>query len=179
MDLLALFTPAEMALADAAAPGLGAPVVGLMAAGAAVAAAIVARFAPAPVRVLAGPGNNGGDGRVAAARLSALGWPVRVLAIGDARPADAAGAAIVVDAVFGAGLAREVSPEVARVLAAARRVVAVDVPSGLDGATGLVRGVAAQAALTVTFVARKPGRLLLPAAWDGSYSSITLQGGWT
>jgi hydroxyethylthiazole kinase-like uncharacterized protein yjeF len=68
----------------------------------------------------------------------------------------------VIDAVFGAGLARDVDGIVADTLRAARRVVAVDVPSGLDGATGGVRGFAARAELTVTFFRLKPGHLLLP-----------------
>ncbi len=67
-----------------------------------------------------------------------------------------------IDAVFGAGLSRDLDPAVAEVLRAARRLVAVDVPSGLDGATGQMRGWAPQAELTVTFFRRKPGHLLLP-----------------
>ena len=67
-----------------------------------------------------------------------------------------------IDAVFGAGLARDVDGLVADTLRAARRIVAVDVPSGVDGATGAVRGYAPQAALTVTFFRLKPGHLLLP-----------------
>ncbi len=75
---------------------------------------------------------------------------------------EAARADLVVDAVFGAGLARPIDGLVAEVLQAARRVVAVDVPSGLDGATGLARGSARSAELTVTFFRLKPGHLLLP-----------------
>jgi hydroxyethylthiazole kinase-like uncharacterized protein yjeF len=71
-------------------------------------------------------------------------------------------AELVVDAVFGAGLSRDVDEPVSAVLRAARRVVAVDVPSGLDGTTGVVRGSAVQAAMTVTFSRLKPGHLLLP-----------------
>ena len=67
-----------------------------------------------------------------------------------------------IDAVFGAGLARDVGGLVADTLRAARRIVAVDVPSGLDGATGAVRSYAPQAALTVTFFRLKPGHVLLP-----------------
>ncbi len=135
---------------------------------------------PCRVLVLCGPGNNGGDGYVASRLLAREGWPVAVAALapprGDAAVAaagwrgpvvpfaceQAARAELVVDAVFGAGLARELSREVSAVLATARRVVAVDVPSGLDGATGNARGQVTSAALTVTFHRRKPGHLLLP-----------------
>jgi hydroxyethylthiazole kinase-like uncharacterized protein yjeF len=132
--------------------------------------------------VLAGPGNNGGDGYVVARLLAQDGWPVAVAALAPPRensdaagaarqwrgpmapfsPADAARAALVIDAVFGAGLARDLDGVVAETLRAARRVVAVDVPSGVDGATGAVRGYARQAALTVSFFRLKPGHLLLP-----------------
>ncbi|HET6308294.1 MAG TPA: NAD(P)H-hydrate dehydratase, partial [Rhodopila sp.] len=110
------------------------------------------------------------------------GWPVRLAALAPPRPgSDAAGAAslwtgptvpftpgeaaradIVIDAVFGAGLARKVTGLVADTLKAARRIVAIDVPSGLDGATGTPLGYAPQAELTVTFFRLKPGHLLLP-----------------
>ena len=178
-----LLTPEEMARADAASPALGVPGPTLMAnAGRAVARAILRRFRPCRTLVLAGPGNNGGDGYVAARLLQQAGWPVALAALGPPRagsdaadaasqwrgpsapftPAEAARAELVIDAVFGAGLARDVDGIVADTLRAARRVVAVDVPSGLDGATGAVRGFAPQAALTVTFFRLKPGHLLLP-----------------
>lgn len=177
----ALLTPAEMAAADGAAVALGRPVAWLMEnAGRAVARAVRQRLAPCRTLVLCGPGNNGGDGYVAARHLQQAGWPVAVAAL--APPAGAAGAAarrwsgptvpfaaaevrraaLVIDAVFGAGLARDLDAGTAGVLRAAGRVVAVDVPSGLDGATGAVRGFAPSAVLTVTFFRRKPGHLLLP-----------------
>lgn len=178
---LELLTPAEMALADAAAVALGHSVNALMeAAGEAVARAIRQRFRPCRVLVLCGPGNNGGDGYVAARRLAQIGWPVAVAALAPARGDAAVAAArwrgpsvpfaaneaqrvdLVVDAVFGAGLQRDIAPEVSAVLAAAARIVAVDVPSGLDGATGALRGLVAPAVLTVTFFRKKPGHLLLP-----------------
>lgn len=176
-----LLTPAEMALADADAVSGGTPVAVLMErAGWAVAQAVRARYRPCPVLVLCGPGNNGGDGYVAARLLAHAGWPVAVAALapprGDATEAAtrwrgptvpfaaaaAARAALVLDAVFGAGLARPLDPAVSAVLAAAPRIVAVDVPSGLDGTTGATRGTVAAAELTVTFHRRKPGHLLLP-----------------
>jgi hydroxyethylthiazole kinase-like uncharacterized protein yjeF len=178
-----LLTPADMARADAAAIAAGVPGARLMeAAGRAVAQAIRRRFRPRPVLVLAGPGNNGGDGYVVARLLDQAGWGVRLAALapptgGDAAAmagrwrgpvvdfcaAEAARAGLVVDAVFGAGLARPLTGAVAEVLAAAQgRLVAVDVPSGLDGATGTVRGFAPAARLTVTFFRLKPGHLLQP-----------------
>ncbi len=178
-----LLTPDQMARADAASPALGVPGPTLMTnAGRAVVRAIVRRFRPCRTLVLAGPGNNGGDGYVAARLLQQLGWPVALAALAPPRAgSDAADAAamwhgpsaqfsaaaadraeLVIDAVFGAGLARAVDGLVADALRAARRVVAVDVPSGLDGATGAVLGYAPQAALTVSFFRLKPGHLLLP-----------------
>ena len=64
--------------------------------------------------------------------------------------------------MFGAGLARDVEGHVAETLTAGPRLVAVDVPSGMDGGTGSVRGFAPRAELTVTFVRLKPGHLLDP-----------------
>jgi hydroxyethylthiazole kinase-like uncharacterized protein yjeF len=178
-----LLTPDEMSLVDAASPGLGVPGYTLMEnAGRAVARAIRARIRPARTLVLCGPGNNGGDGYVVARLLAQEGWPVAVAALGPPRAGsdaalartrwrghdvpfsqqEAARADLVIDAVFGAGLSRELDPGLIQVLRAARRLVAVDVPSGLDGMTGAARGYAPQAALTVTFFRLKPGHLLLP-----------------
>jgi hydroxyethylthiazole kinase-like uncharacterized protein yjeF len=187
-DKLALLSPQEMARADAFAVASGRSTEALMlAAGEAVAAAIVARWSPRKTLVACGPGNNGGDGFVVARVLHEAGWPVRVALAGEraslkgaaahhaARwagavaalaPAEIGDAELVVDAMFGAGLARAVAGAAAETLAgiAARElpVVAIDVPSGLDGATGAVRGVAAVADLTITFFRKKPGHLLLP-----------------
>ncbi|WP_307140189.1 NAD(P)H-hydrate dehydratase [Pseudoroseomonas cervicalis] len=184
----AVLTPAEMAQADAAAPLHGRSVAALMqAAGLAVAQAIRRRFRPCRVLVLAGPGNNGGDGYVAARLLEQAGWPVAVAQWGRPRPggvaAEAASrwrgpvvplspvelarAGLVVDALFGAGLTRPLEAPLAHALRGpGAPLVAVDLPSGLDGATGQVlggeAGFAPQAALTVTFFRRKPAHLLLP-----------------
>jgi hydroxyethylthiazole kinase-like uncharacterized protein yjeF len=178
-----LLSSEEMGRADARAPALGVPGPALMEnAGRAVARAVRARFRPCRTLVLCGPGNNGGDGYVAARLLAQQGWPVSLAALAPPRagtdaagaalrwygptvgfsPAEAARAELVIDAVFGAGLARAVDGLAAETLAAARRVVAVDVPSGVDGANGAVRGFAPQAVLTVTFFRLKPGHLLLP-----------------
>ncbi len=183
-----LLSVEEMYRADRAAMAAGTPGTELMAnAGAAIARAIADRWSPRRVVVLAGPGNNGGDGFVAARDLSEMGWPVHVGLLGDraALTGDAAwaadrwhddihpltpalldGAELIVDALFGAGLARPVDGMAAEVLAAAEAspapVIAVDVPSGVHGDSGAVLGAAAQADLTVTFFRKKPGHLLLP-----------------
>ncbi len=155
-------------------------------AGKAVAREIEKRWSPRPVVVLCGPGNNGGDGFVTARRLSEMGWPVRVALlgpidglIGAARhhaerwnraiePMSAAvldGAAMVVDAIFGAGFGRTLDGVAGITLAAAAKarltVVAIDTPSGVMGDTGESRGAVA-AVLTVTFCRKKPGHVLLP-----------------
>lgn len=182
----ALLTNAEMAGADALAATLGQRGERLMLrAGEAVAGAIRRRWTPRPTLVLCGPGNNGGDGYVVARALAETGWPVRVAALAEPRGGDALtyrklwtgsvepldparldGAGLVVDALFGAGLARPLEgPARATVEALARRrlpTVAIDVPSGLDGDSGRVRGAAAPADLTVTFFRLKPGHLLEP-----------------
>ena len=183
-----VFKIAEMAAADAAAIAAGIAGRELMAnAGAAVTEALAARFVRAPAIVLCGPGNNGGDGFVVARRLARAGWPVRVALLGrrerlrgDAAAAAAAwtgttlalepavldGASLVIDALFGAGLARPLEgvalATIKAVQTARLPVVAVDIPSGVDGDTGQVLGAAARAALTVTFHRPKPGHLLLP-----------------
>ena len=184
----ALLSPGQMGEADRLTIAGGIAGAMLMEnAGRAVADAISRRWAPRPVAVLCGPGNNGGDGFVAARVLAERGWPVRLALLGDraALRGDAAaaaaswtgeveplgvgvlnGAGLVIDALFGAGLARPIDGAAAEIICALneRRVpiVAVDVPSGVDGASGEIRGVAPQATLTVTFFRCKPGHLLLP-----------------
>ncbi len=150
-------------------------------------AAAKMRAGEGPIVVLAGPGANGGDGFAAARLLSEKNIPVRLALLGDrsALTGDAAvmadlytdelspfdpktleGASLVVDAIFGAGLNKSVGGRARELIEAVARaeapVLAVDVPSGLDGDTGLVRGVAAPATRTVTFVRPKPGHFLLP-----------------
>jgi ADP-dependent NAD(P)H-hydrate dehydratase / NAD(P)H-hydrate epimerase len=184
----ALLSPAEMGEADRLTIAGGISGVALMDnAGLAIADAVSRRWPRRPVTVLCGPGNNGGDGFAAARILAERGWHVRLAMLGDrallrgdaalaaARwsgaveplsPAALNGAELVVDAIFGAGLSRPVEGVVRAVIEAmAERglpVVAVDVPSGVDGGSGAVVGIAPQAALTVTFFRRKPGHLLLP-----------------
>lgn len=179
---LALLTPQESDRMDHAASAV-VPVSQLMErAGWAVARAIRKRFAPCRVAVVCGPGNNGGDGYVAARFLAQWGWPVRVVAMAAPRegsPAhDAAshwngpvlpfdvrsveGVDMIVDAVFGSGLKRPVQDDVATVLGAVPLRVAIDMPSGVSGLTGCVLGHAQACALTVTFVRPRPGHLLEP-----------------
>ncbi len=139
------------------------------------------------VAVVAGPGNNGGDGFVAARLLAERGYAVQVLLVGEPGATEGrcrargekversgrlrqvraalAGADVVVDALFGAGLDRPVEG-LARTMieamnAQAAPVVAVDLPSGINGTSGAVMGVAVNAAQTVTFFRKKPGHLLL------------------
>jgi NAD(P)H-hydrate epimerase len=178
----------QMYRADALAVAAGVPGIVLMErAGDAVTDAVRRRWTPRPALILCGPGNNGGDGFVIARLLAEAGWPVRVALLGsrDRLAGDAAenaarwsgallplapeaveGAELIVDAIFGAGLARPVEGVAAATLAAARDravpVVAVDVPSGVHGDTGAVSGTAIRADLTVTFFRPKPGHLLFP-----------------
>ena len=187
-DSRALLTPAQMGAADRAAEAAGSSGIAMMeAAGAAVAVAIGERWTMQPVTILSGPGNNGGDGFVAARHLQAAGWPVKVALLGTREtligeaahaaalwsgglepfdPESLDGAGIVVDAIFGAGLARPLEGQALIMIDAlkVRKIpaCAVDVPSGLDGASGMVLGDAAPAELTVTFFRKKPGHLLYP-----------------
>ena len=187
-----LLTVAEMMEADRLAMASGISGGDLLeAAGTGVARAIQRGFAPVPTVILCGPGLNGGDGFVVARVLSAAGWTVRVGLLGslDDLGGDAAAAAkrwagpieqasramigeagLVVDALFGSGLNRDLNGTPLELIEAVRdrvsagtlAVVAIDVPSGVDGDTGQVRGAAVPAALTVTFCRAKPGHFLLP-----------------
>lgn len=185
----ALLTVAQMAASDRAAITAGTSGTRLMAAaGNGVFEAIVNRFPPQPTVVLCGPGNNGGDGYVAAEKLRSAGWAVEVASLvprerlkGDAawaaglwrgktRPLDGPavldGCTLVVDALFGAGLTRPLDGVAQAVVAAiddrGLACVGIDVPSGVEGDTGKVLGGAPRCVLTVTFFRLKPGHLLLP-----------------
>jgi len=186
---LELLTPDEMAQADRGAIAAGRDDgYGLMQnAGASVLRELLARY-PQSTRfdVLAGPGNNGGDGYVVARLLAEAGAAVRLYAEGAPRAgSDAAMAAadcpverrpladfaptrdaVVVDALYGAGLSRALEGAAANAAAACNAagatVVAVDLPSGVSGETGRAPGEAFAAALTVTFFRLKPGHLLEP-----------------
>jgi len=186
---LALLTTQQMAAADRIAIAAGIPGIDLMErAGRAVAEATFRRAGSGgAVTLLCGPGNNGGDGLVAARLLRERGMPVRVVLpgaasdlSGDAAIAlerwggaveplatlrDARGA-VFVDALFGAGLARPLAGAFAEATEflnrAGRPVIAVDMPSGVSGDTGRAEGIAVRASETVTFFRLKPGHLLLP-----------------
>lgn len=188
MDLSrALLTVHQMGEADRLALVSGISSLELMEnAGTAVARAITGRWTARPVSVLCGPGNNGGDGFVVARLLGDAGWSVRLALLGrreqlkgeaktnadrwqgSIAPLDGAvldGAELVVDALFGAGLDRPLQGIAAEILAASVTrgipIVAIDVPSGVMGDSGLALR-AVESALTVTFFRKKPGHLLLP-----------------
>lgn len=183
-----LLSCAEMARADRLTIESGMRGEDLMeAAGRAVAEEALARHQAERAVVLAGPGNNGGDGWVAARRLAEAGVAVHVASSvprqalrGDAATMAAryqgpvagfddsalADADLVIDALFGAGLSRPVAGAAAAMIEAAgvrpAFRVAVDVPSGISGDDGQVEGCAFRADLTVTFFRKKPGHLLVP-----------------
>ena len=185
---LELLTVSEMYQADLGAATFGLSGLELMErAGTAIADAVQHRWGLRPVAILCGPGNNGGDGFVAARALADRGCVVRLGLLGDtaALRGDAEvnarrwtgdvyplmpdlldGVEVVVDALFGAGLSREVDEPARRMVDEINKrkiaCLAVDVPSGVHGDTGEVLGAAPQADVTVTFFRRKPGHLLYP-----------------
>jgi hydroxyethylthiazole kinase-like uncharacterized protein yjeF len=184
-----LLTTAEMAQADRLTIASGIPGIDLMeAAGRAVADAVSARHPPGTrVVVVAGPGNNGGDGFVAARVLADRRYRARVLLLGDrgrlkgdaaqaasrwqgpvepASPHALAPADVIIDALFGAGLDRPVEGAARALIeamnASGAPIVAVDLASGINGTSGAAMGCAVRADRTVTFFRRKPGHVLLP-----------------
>lgn len=186
---LELLTTTEMAEADRLAVVAGVPSVDLMAHAGHAVAGVAGRMIGigARILVLAGPGNNGGDGFVAALRLLEQGYRVRLALLGERRalkgdaahyaarwpgPVEAVSATgirdcdLVIDGLFGAGLSRAIEGPAAEAIAAVNEsglpVLAIDVPSGLDGTTGKPTGPVIQATRTITFFRRKPGHVLLP-----------------
>lgn len=186
-----LLTTDEMGRADRRSVELGVPSLTLMENAGSAVADVAWQLLQAGdyVVVLCGPGNNGGDGFVVARHLKERGCDVTVALLGDRaalkgdalemaqrwdgplvqlEPRVLERAVVVIDAIFGAGLTRDVDGVVAETIGVinARRdgvtVVAVDVPTGLDGDTGRERGIAVRADATVTFACRKPGHVLLP-----------------
>ncbi len=106
------------------------------------------------VAVVCGPGNNGADGRVAAQRLARRGVGVEIIEA-DRMPQHLAAVDLVIDAAFGTGFRGEFTAP-----ATDAPVLAVDIPSGIDGLTGVAAGRPFVARSTVTFAAWKPGLLL-------------------
>jgi NAD(P)H-hydrate epimerase len=156
-----LYTADEMRAAEALYPGYPGTAPELMErAGAAVAREAMRAFPRARrFAVVCGGGSNGGDGRIAVRVLREAGRDA-------AETTDLDGADVVVDALFGTGFHGEPRPEAAalieRINGCGCPVVAVDVPSGVDGSTGEVATVAVRASLTVTFHARKVGLVVAP-----------------
>jgi len=160
----------------------------MLAAGRAVAESVQRHWTKRPVLVLCGPGNNGGDGFIAAEALRLAGWPVRVAALPSGSSSDAAsvaraswrgetvafapgsleGIGLVVDALFGTGIARPLEGDAALMVESMNTqvvpVLAVDLPSGVETDTGVVFEPAVAAEVTVTFFRKKPAHLLLPAS---------------
>jgi hydroxyethylthiazole kinase-like uncharacterized protein yjeF len=183
-----VLTTTEMERADRLTIAAGTPGFALMmSAGQAVAEAAMDLVGEGPIVVVAGPGNNGGDGFVAAAELAARGRDVSVILLceRDSLQGDAALAArgwkypvlpfnpqaigkpaLIIDALFGAGLNRPVKGDPLEMIAAINAngapVLAVDLPSGINGTSGAVMGAAINAVETVTFFRRKPAHLLMP-----------------
>lgn len=190
-----VLTPSEMKQADTAAIAAGTPGIELMRRAGRAVADKAGTMAPrgSHIVVAAGPGQNGGDGFIAAALLAERGYRVSLSLLGrlDRLTGDAVQAArgwtgevgpvedapfkeadLIIDALFGTGLARDLEGAarltVERMNAAGRPVLAVDLPSGIAGESGEVRGIAVRAACTVTFAARKPCHLLMPGrAYSG------------
>src|SRR3954463_5006597 len=183
-----VLTTTEMERADRLTITAGTPGFALMmSAGQAVAEAAMGLVEEGPIMVVAGRGKKGGDGFVAAAELAARGRDVSVILLceRDSLTGDAALAArgwkypvlpfnpqaigrpaLIVDALFGPGLNRPVKGDPHEMIEAINAngapVLAVDLPSGINGTSGAVMGIAINAVETVTFFRRKPAHLLLP-----------------
>ena len=180
-----ILTAADMREAEARAIAAETPETLLMArAGAALAEAVSLYIGPRPTLILCGPGNNGGDGYVAARHLKARGYPVEVAALAEpSREAakwargewdgsvkafhDAGAAPIVIDCLFGTGLSRGLQADVFERLSALINesivAIACDLPSGIASDDGALLSPIDRYDLTVTFGALKPSHRLMPA----------------
>ncbi|MEE8258611.1 MAG: NAD(P)H-hydrate dehydratase [Sphingomonadales bacterium] len=183
----AVLTAGEMIAAERAAFDAGIPAFTLMlSAGRGFAKAVSHRKKPGKILFLNGPGNNGGDGWVAAELLRRKGWQVFCCALkipddGSCAAAEAYGKwqgevvefpddlssfDVIVDALFGTGLERPVEGRAAEWINAANETealrIAVDIPSGISSDSGEVLGTAFAAGLTVTFSQKKRGHVLMP-----------------
>ncbi len=192
---LELLTTVQMAEADRRTIAGGVPSMTLMENAAAALAGVISQILQKTsgrrILVLCGPGNNGGDGFVAARLLRSQRYKVRVAALtppgelrGDAARAAAAwsgettsiwdadftGVDLVIDALYGTGLSRDLDARTISLVSrlnewrrtTGQKVISVDIPSGVDGTTGGIRGAAVEADVTVTFFRLKTGHLLLP-----------------
>jgi hydroxyethylthiazole kinase-like uncharacterized protein yjeF len=181
-----ILTAERMRAAEQAAIDAGTPVETLMErAGAALAEATVRFGAPLPVLILCGPGNNGGDGYVAARHLADRGIRVRVAALGDPKSdaakwarskfngeveqlgAETGRAPILIDCLFGTGLKKALQPDLVeqllRLSTDASVCIACDLPSGAESDSGELLNDVPAFGLTVTFGALKPAHRLMPA----------------
>lgn len=192
-SVFSVLTAQQMRLAEQSAVTAGTPLIVLMErAGLAVAEQVMARYTKRPTIILCGPGNNGGDGFVAARHMAAKGWPVRILLYGkleeltpEAKVAASRwrgavitasvsvmenalqkGAQLIIDAFYGIGLRRAITGEAAAILQLINRsrlpIVSVDIPSGLNADTGQVFGQSAVADLTICFFRKKLAHVLMP-----------------
>lgn len=153
----------------------GVPASELMeAAGTALAEAVAGLSPEGPIRIVCGKGNNGGDGKVAARRLSAMGYEVETLELfSQGLPEDPArwlaGSGAVVDAIFGTGFTGAPREPAAAAIEAINRcgapVVACDIASGVDASSGEVSGAAVEADVTVSFHGAKLGHWIAPGKW--------------
>jgi len=199
-----LLSPREMGMADRLTIESGTPGIELMevAGGRVAEAAEKLADERRSVTILCGPGNNGGDGFVAGRLLARSGYSVDMRLLGDPErlsgdarlayeayagavlPVDVSdlfllkpAEAIVIDALFGAGLDRALQGHAAEVVSSLNRtcldILAVDLPSGVDGATGATPGPAIRARMTVTFFRKKPGHLLYPGRSHCGEVSVT------
>ena len=180
-----ILTAADMRKAEARTIAAGTPETVLMErAGAALAEAVSLYIGPRPTLILCGPGNNGGDGYVAARHLKERGYPVRVAALaepsqeaakwargewgGPVEPlVDAEPASIVIDCLFGTGVSRGLEPGLSEQLRLlvnqAIAAIACDLPSGGASDDGALLSPVGSYDLTVTFGALKPSHRLMPA----------------
>ncbi len=166
MNPISLLTANEMRDADRAAIAAGTPESTLMQRAAEALVSVVAEhFEPCRVVVMCGFGNNGGDGRIAGALLKERGWDVQLLTPQD-DVAALYGADLIIDALLGTGLNKEMTDHFVEAIAAMNAagcpVVACDIASGINATTGEVMGAAVKATHTVTFASAKRGHFLLP-----------------
>jgi NAD(P)H-hydrate epimerase len=186
-NTVALLTTDDMKKAEAYADKNGTSYLQMMEnAGQAIYDCVNQHYSKRKVVVLCGPGNNGGDGFVVARLLKQNGWDVIIAGEAVAKTADSEhmrqlwedailplqpdvldGNPLVIDALFGAGLMRPLEGNYGAIVQEMNNrgldVIAVDIPSGVDGNTGEILGIAPKAQHTVTFLRKKPGHLLVPA----------------